>query len=114
MSSLINLQNLPRQELSFNFGDFFFDLAVIFAANLTLISISADGTQIISGQVAPPNTLLIPYPYLWGVYGNFAFSCPSGLYPNYTLFGQTQFLSYFTVAETQAIEDSKNSINYFE
>lgn len=68
---------------------------------ITAVDIVRNNVVIVSGMRAVCGTQLIPYQYL--VDGNFIFVTQNDMYPNWNLFGITQFLIYASQAEIDEI-----------
>ena len=102
----VPLEITPNQQIPITLDGNLYDITLRTIADLTYVSLSINGTVIISGLRCPPNQPLIPYQYLEGGGGNFAFVTQSNVYPNYTEFGITQNLIYATAAELATIRSA--------
>ncbi len=106
----IPLQALPNQSLSIQLDNNNFDLAIhscntnpdALNTQVMSITISLNSTEtpiIIGSNIrAIPNNFLIQADYL-KIYGNFIFATQNDNYPDYTQFGITQYLYYFSYTE---------------
>jgi len=102
MSFDIPLQAVPNQSLSVVVDGISYGLLLKTATNLTVVTIIRDNVTILSSTRAVFGTPIIPYGYLED--GNFIFTCTTeDTLPFYTDFGVTQFLSFYTADELEAI-----------
>lgn len=97
---IIPLQAIPKQEFTINLEGSFYDISIKLTVTVMSVSISRDGTRIVSNTRAVPGFPIIPYRYLED--GNFTFITANDEYPIYELFGINQFLIY---ASEQELED---------
>jgi len=100
--NLIPLQAIPNQSFSVTLEGNLYALTLRTIQNGTYADITLNGNVLITGTRCVVNKPLLPYPYLEGVGGNFAFVTQNSEYPNYAEFGTTQALYYVTVAEVAA------------
>lgn len=103
MMQFIPLQVTPNESFPITLDNTRYDLSLRSIGALTYLDVTINGVLVLSGQRCPPNEPLIPYEYLEGAGGNFAFTTPNGEYPNYPSFGTTHFLVYASAAELAAI-----------
>lgn len=99
--NLINLAAIPNQTISLNLEDSFYELTFKIANLVMQVDISRDNEILVQGQRCVPGAFLLPYKYLEK--GNFLFSTQDGDYPEYTQFGVTQYLYFFTDAELEIL-----------
>lgn len=103
MMQIIPLQNTDNQSFPITLDNVRYKLTLRTIGALTFITIALNGNTILNAVRCAPNVPLIPYQYLEGAGGNFAFSTPNGEYPNYPSFGTTHFLIYASVADLISI-----------
>lgn len=107
----IPLQAIPNQSLSIQLDGINFDLRIKTCDNTpqtlgssnTTITITANEAIIVQNVRMVPLTALINYQYL--EQGNFFLYTENDDYPDYTLFGVSQYLIYAT---QQELEDLRN------
>jgi hypothetical protein len=97
----IPISAIPNQEFSILLDGQLYDISLKFTAGVMAISITRDGTILISGLRAISGYILIPYLYLES--GNFIFITEEGDYPEYSQFGITQFLVFASQLELEVI-----------
>lgn len=98
----IELDNTtPNQEFNIasKVGTLFIKLRTV--DNITLMSVSANGNNIVSSIKVAPNVLLLGYKYLQDVYGDFIFTTVEGEYPYYTNFNNANKLYYLDSEEVK-------------
>lgn len=100
---LIPLQNTPNQSFPITLNNVRYLLTFRTIGMLTYVDIDINNVRTVSGVRCPPGEPLLPYEYLEGAGGNFAFLTQNGAYPNYTEFGITQTLIYASPAELAAL-----------
>jgi hypothetical protein len=98
----IPLQVTPNQSFPITLDNTLYTITLRTIGDLTYLDVDINGVSVVSGLRCTPNVPLIPYRYMEGAGGNFAFAT-SGEYPNYEQFGVTQLLIYATVAELAAL-----------
>lgn len=107
----IPLQAIPNQSLSIQLDNINFDLRIFTCDNtpqtpgssVTTITIAANEAIIIQNVKMVPAAALINYQYL--EQGNFYFLSENDDYPDYTLFGISQYLVYATQDELEVIRN---------
>lgn len=97
---LIPLEQSPNQQFTAVLDGYRYAVRLTTCAGITCADIERDDVVVISG-VRCVGGFVIPYPYLEA--GNFWFETDDGEYPDYTLFGDTQFLYYLTQAEVDSV-----------
>lgn len=102
MSAYIDLQKIPAQQFTITLSGYRFDITIRGGIGTMLYDISRDDAILVVGARLLPNQLLIPYLYLEADAGNFLMTTNGDEYPNYILFGDSQFLWYSTPAEMVA------------
>lgn len=104
----ISLMQIPNQSFSIRLDESWFNVRINSMDNgACVVSIDRDNVTVISGVRAMPNSPLIPYQYLEGTAGNFAFVTRNGEYPTYTEFGVSQALIYASAEEIAAIRNGQ-------
>jgi hypothetical protein len=97
----IPISNIPNQSLSIVLDDNNYTIRLHTCNNIVAVDIVRNSETIVSGMRATCGTSLIPYSYLQD--GNFIFVTQNDEYPNYNLFGLTQFLIYASLDEITEI-----------
>ncbi|CAB4132128.1 hypothetical protein UFOVP138_53 [uncultured Caudovirales phage] len=99
----IQLQPIPNQQLTVTLESVQFDITLRTIGLTMYITIAAGGVTILSGSRCVAGMALMPYHYLEGLAGNFAFITANDDLPYYDQFGVSQTLIYATAAELKAI-----------
>lgn len=100
---IVPLSPVPNQRLSVRLDGALFELEIKAARECMAISITRDAQTVVKGLRCLPLTPLIPYAYLEGLTGNFAFVTQGDVYPHYSRFGGTDTLWYLTVQELKEL-----------
>lgn len=98
---IIPLQAIPNQQFSVVLGDNQWDIVLKTADNITVADVTLNNVVIMTGFRCVAGMRIIPS--LYQEAGNFFFSTQRGQLPDYTQFGLTQFLLYYTAAELAAL-----------
>lgn len=96
--TIITLEPIPNQSLTFQQDGHFFGLTLKACQDMMYATISVDNVVVISGARCVAGALIIPSQYQESA-GNFAIATNDGDNPDYTQFGNTQFLIYYSAAE---------------
>ena len=99
----IQLQPIPNQELTVTLESVQFDISLRAINSVMYITVLVGGVAILSGSRCVAGMALLPYHYLEGLTGNFAFITANDDLPYYDQFGVSQTLVYATAAELAAI-----------
>ena len=99
----IPIDAIPNQSFNVTLDGNLYALTFRTIGELTYCDITLNGTLLVSGQRCVPNRGLIPYRYLEGTGGNFAFRVQTDEYPYFEQFGITQFLQYASQSDLAAI-----------
>lgn len=85
--NLVQLQAVPNQELTCLLGGRLFGITVqLGPSNSTLLTVTVDGTTVISGHLSVANTSMMPAPQNKR-FGNIGWLCEDGAsYPTYQNF----------------------------
>ncbi|MDR1349687.1 MAG: hypothetical protein LBJ59_02690 [Zoogloeaceae bacterium] len=103
----IPLQAIPNQAVEVFLDEAWFKIEVKTLNNgAAVVSIARDDVILVSGQRALPLQPLLPYRYLEGEAGNFAFLTDADDYPDYRRFGSGQQLVYATAAELAELRNA--------
>ena len=94
----INLLKEPNQSFKFQVGGELYDIAIRTTRDATFISIGRDGVELFNSHILIPNQSIRRYNYLV-TGGNFVLSTQNNNLPDYTKFGDSQFLYYLTLDE---------------
>lgn len=111
----IPIAAIPNQQFSVVLDNNQWQISLKTASGITAVSLTLNGTPVISGIRAAANMKVIPS--LYEESGNFAFICADQNLPYYTLFGVTQMLVYFSPDELATIRvgtPSKITAAYFD
>lgn len=95
----IPIANLPNQRLSVRIDSVVYDFWIRAAGSLVLADVTRDGVTVIQGQRIVPGAALVPYRYLLPENGNFYVLTEGEAYPDFELFGISNFLLYVTADE---------------
>ena len=95
----VALQAIPNQSFSVLLDGITYKVTIKDARGIMAVSISLDGELVVSGSRFFTDSPLIPYPYLEGSGGNFAFTSEADALPDFEEFGTTQFLIYVSAEE---------------
>lgn len=102
----IPLQAVPNQSLSFTLDDNRWQITVKQAVTSMIMDISINDVVVISGVRIPGDDFIIPYRYIGVRQGNLMLTTQQDLLPDWTLFGQTQQLFYWSPEEMEALADA--------
>lgn len=91
------LKNEPNQNFTFTEGNTEFEITLRALNGIMLISVSANGTPLVTGTKCMPGAPVLSYPHLQK-HGEFVFITADGNYPWYKDFEKTCFL-YFVSPE---------------
>ena len=105
MPQLIPLEPIPQQSFSIRLENRRYDVKIRFTSNVMTGDVVRDGVTIIQGIICTAEGPLLPYRYMEDESGNFFWQTENEELPDYTLFGDTHLLYYFTNAELQEIRD---------
>jgi hypothetical protein len=98
----IELDNtLPNQRFSFKTDNGTVDIELRTIDNMTLMSISSNGTNIINSIKVAPNVPLIGYKYIQEQYGDFIFTTVDNEYPYFLNFNNANKLYWLSYEEVQ-------------
>ena len=100
--NIIPIESTPNQSLTIDLDQQAYQLELKTIAGMTYCSISRNNEAVISGQRVVGGELIIPYQYLEGDGGNFAFIANEGDIPYYEQFNVTQSLIYYSPSELAA------------
>lgn len=100
MPTIIPIEAIPNQEFSIRLDSFRYGITLNSVNDGALCAtITRDGVPVISGVRCVAGRMILPYPYLEGLGGNFYFDTPNDEIPDYRQFGTTHQLIYFDAAE---------------
>jgi hypothetical protein len=95
--NLISLAAIPNQTFSMTLDNTLFDMRIFLAVNVMCCDLAVNGVPILTSARLVAGTPVIPYFYLFN--GNFLLSTLNDELPDYTEFGASQFLVYYSQAE---------------
>lgn len=99
---LITLQSIPNQEVIVTLNDSRYKIQIKSASGFMTYGIERDGVVIIeNGNRIVNGAPLLPYKYMEE--GNFILDIPDSELPDFTKFGSTQFLTYASQEELEAV-----------
>ena len=101
--NIIPLQKLPRQEFSITLDGAFLTIILVAIKNCMYATITRNNVPVISGVRCMPGRQIIPYNYLEGKAGNFAFKTPGGSLPWWENFDNDHVLYYALRSELEAM-----------
>lgn len=99
----VPLQNLPNQELSIPLDNNQWDISLRSANGTIAATFTLNGIVLIENVRVVAGMRMLPYKYLEN--GNFALITQSFEIPDYTKFGITQSLLYFSQDELNAVRN---------
>lgn len=99
----IQLAAVPNQSLSFTVDGNLWQITVKQAVTSMVMDITINDIRVISGTRIPGDDFIIPYPYIGTQLGNLMLTTERSLLPDYTQFGSTQQLFYWTPEEMVAL-----------
>ncbi len=100
----IPLQAVPNQLLSVVLDNDYYDLELNFCNSVMSCNITRNNTILQTGIRVVSGYPILPYRYQEN--GNFIFLTRDQEYPDYTQFGVTQFLIYYSQAEIDGFSSS--------
>jgi len=100
---LIPLQSIPRQQFTITLENSRFDITLLAIGGCMYATILRDEVEIVSGGRCINGQLVIPFAWLEGAAGNFAFSTNGEDMPWWDQFNTTQNLYYLLSTELAQI-----------
>lgn len=97
----LELAAIPNQTLSAKLAGGLFSITIKAVDGVMVADVSRDNVVILRGSRIVAGTPIVPYKYL--EVGNFAIITEDGDLPDYTKFGDSQFLIYATPSELAEI-----------
>jgi hypothetical protein len=94
----VDLRKVPNQELTFIVNNEVFRIQLRTIQDLTFATIFLNEKPLLYSQLCTPNNYINLYNYI-SASGKFFFKCIDEEYPNYTKFGETQELLFYTEDE---------------
>jgi hypothetical protein len=95
----VPLQPIPNQEFQFVADGQQYDLTIRSNDDVMFMDVTVNGVDVMTQCLCLVNQMVLPYPYLEGLGGNFIFTTASGENPQYQNFGGPDVLLYATNAE---------------
>ena len=99
MPQLIQLEQIPNQAFNITLGENNYDLRVYSIDGAMAYDVAINGVTLVQGFRFAVSVLMLPYPYQ-EINGNLILSVLPDELPDYTRFGDSQFLYYLTAEET--------------
>lgn len=100
MPVTIEVQPLPNQNFQLLVERDLYDISIKTVDTQAFVSITRNGTKLVSNIKAMPNQHILLSKYLYTEHGNFVFTqMDDDEYPYYKNFGATSFFEYVTKAE---------------
>lgn len=96
---------LPNQKFSFKTENDTVEIELRTIDNITLMSMKANGNNIVSSIKVAPNVLLLGYKYLQEQYGDFIFTTTDNQYPYYTKFNNANKLYWLSYEEVNRFKN---------
>lgn len=103
---IVPLQQVPNQLRTITLDQAKYDISLRTITDVTYATISKNNVKIVDSVRCVPMRPLLPYAYLEGTGGNFAFYTSGDEMPNYTAFGVSHILLYASAAELAAVRAS--------
>lgn len=100
---IIPIETLAKQEFSVRLDEQRFVIGIRETAGVMSVSFERNGEVLLSNSRAVANRLLLPYDYLEGSAGNFAFRTLESDLPWWEQFNVSQQLVYVTAIEAEEI-----------
>lgn len=96
----ISISAVPNQTVTFTVEDYTYEMTLrsLNAGAFMVYDLSIDSVEVLRGFRFVPGQFLIPYRYLEKA-GNFVLGTDDDAEADYTEFGSTQFLYYYTADE---------------
>lgn len=104
----IPIQQLPNQRLNVVLDGNRWDIGIRTTNGCVSVSLTLNGVEILTNMRAVAGTRIIPCKYQES--GNFVFITQNYEIPDYTQFGLTQELLYFSQSEIDAVRDRPEKI----
>lgn len=92
---------LPNQKFSFKTESETVEIELRTVDNITLMSMKANGNNIVNSIKVAPNVLLLGYKYLQEQYGDFIFTTTDNQYPYYKNFNNANKLYWLNYEEVK-------------
>lgn len=96
---------IANQVFSFKTESDLLEIELRTVDNITLMSISANGNNIVSSIKVAPNVLLMKYKYLQEQYGDFVFTTANNEYPYYKNFNNGNKLCWLSYEEIKNLKN---------
>jgi len=103
---IIPLKQIPNDEFTITLDAIKYDIAIRTISDVTYMTIIQNNVKIVDSVRCVPFRPIMPYAYLEGDGGNFAFSTTNDELPNYQSFNVTHILLYASAAEIAAVRAS--------
>lgn len=98
--------NLPNQKFNIAIENGTLEIELRTVDNITLMSISANGNNIVNSIKVAPNVLLIGYKHLQEQYGDLIFTTVDNEYPYYKNFNNANKLYLLSYNEVKEFNES--------
>jgi hypothetical protein len=99
----IQLAAVPNQSLSFTVDGNLWQITIKQAVTSMIMDVVVNDQVLISGTRIPGDDFILPYPYIGVQFGNLMLTTERNMLPDYTQFGATQQLFYWTPEEMEAL-----------
>lgn len=103
---IVPLQQIVNQSLSITLDQQKYDITLRTIGDITYATVLRNNVKIVDSVRCVPLRPILPYEYLEGVGGNFAFYTANDELPNYASFGVSHILLYASAAELAALRAS--------
>lgn len=100
---------LPNQKFSVNTDSGNIEVELRTISNMTLMSVSKNGENIVSSIKVAPNVLIMGYKYLQEQYGDFIFSTTDNEYPYFKNFNNANKLYWLNYEEIQELKNGQTN-----
>lgn len=102
---IVPIETLPKQEFSIRLDEQRFVIGIRATGDVMSVSVERNGVKIIDNVRTVANRLVLPYDYMEGNAGNFAFRTEESDLPWWEKFNVTQQLVYVTAIEAEGIRN---------
>lgn len=102
---IIPIEQVAKQEFSVRLDDFRYIIALRETAGVMSVSIERDGVVLVQNMRTVANSPLLPFEYLEGGGGNFAFRTENDDLPDWREFNVSQQMIYASADELETIRN---------
>jgi len=99
MAKIIELSNVPNQEISTMLGGAPWVIRLTDCGSCMATDITIDGELLVSGQRLVADAPVFPYVYYWRIHGGLFLYTENNDMPDWKKFNKSQWLFYFEPSE---------------